>query len=219
MQGNRGRPAVLSREKIVETARLLIKEQGVEGITMRRVADALNSAPMSLYSHVKNKEDLLEAVLGSVLGQIDITVDPEASWQQQLIDWAQSLREQLNRHPEIMPLFSQKGRFSKSFLAAVDLLIDILQKAGFDGEAILTNCRLINWMVFGFVLIETTSPAPLNEVSKTEAGAINTDLLQEMLGRETPTSVTRLVYKETDQLFAYQVDLMVKGLEQVLAAS
>ena len=57
----------LSRERIVATAVELLDAQGVDGLTMRRLADRLGSGVMSLYWHVDNKEDVFDLALDSVL--------------------------------------------------------------------------------------------------------------------------------------------------------
>ncbi len=186
----------LSRVQILESAHELLKSEGVSAVSMRRVADALGTAPMSLYTYVKNKEDLLEGVLALVLGNLEVRVDfSTGNWQEQVATWMYSLREQLNSNPEIFPLFRSQGRYSEAYLSAVDLLISILKPTGLSEKEIIKNVRLINWTVFGFVLIESSAPTSDDE---------------------TISVINRLVYADIGDLFTYQVEVMIKGLSALI---
>ncbi len=186
----------LSREQILESAHELLKTEGVSAVSMRRVADALGTAPMSLYTYVKNKEDLLEGVLSLVLGNLEVQVDfSTGNWQEQIATWMYSLREQLNSNPEIFPLFRSQGRYSEAYLSAVNVLISILKPTGLSEKEIIKNVRLINWTVFGFVLIESSAPSSDDE---------------------TISAINRLVYADIGDLFTYQVEVMIKGLSALI---
>ena len=78
----------LTREAIVEAALAVLDAEGLEGVSMRRVAQRLGTGPASLYQHVSNKDELLELVLDRVAGDIEIPepgVGPDA-WQAPLKD-------------------------------------------------------------------------------------------------------------------------------------
>ncbi len=72
----RGRPARLSRELIVEAALEIVGREGGDALSMRRIADALGSAPMSLYRHVRDKDELLVLLLDRVVGGLARPVLP-----------------------------------------------------------------------------------------------------------------------------------------------
>ena len=62
----------LNRDRIVAAAVKLADAQGFEALSMRALADELGTAPMSLYRHVANKEDLLDGMIDVVFGEIDV---------------------------------------------------------------------------------------------------------------------------------------------------
>ncbi|MFC9974570.1 TetR/AcrR family transcriptional regulator [Spirillospora sp. NPDC127200] len=77
----RGRPARLTRERIVAAALQIVTRQGSDALSMRRVADALGSAPMSIYRHVRDKDELLLLVLDASIADLprpDLPADPRA---------------------------------------------------------------------------------------------------------------------------------------------
>ncbi|MGI5169599.1 TetR/AcrR family transcriptional regulator [Spirillospora sp. CA-253888] len=77
----RGRPARLTRDRIVAAALRIVTRQGSGALSMRRVADALGSAPMSIYRHVRDKDELLLLVLDASIADLprpDLPADPRA---------------------------------------------------------------------------------------------------------------------------------------------
>jgi AcrR family transcriptional regulator len=76
----------LSQERIVETALAILDKEGLDAVSMRRVAQALNTGPASLYAHVSNKDELYELLLDRVLSEVELP-DPDPSrWREQLKD-------------------------------------------------------------------------------------------------------------------------------------
>lgn len=88
MISRRSRPAKepLSRELIVKTAYELLKEHGIEGMSMRKVAKALDTGPASLYVYVNNVQELSAYVLDYGLGQMVYPDSKDSTWKEQLFD-------------------------------------------------------------------------------------------------------------------------------------
>ncbi|TCO50835.1 TetR/AcrR family transcriptional regulator [Actinocrispum wychmicini] len=76
----------LSRDLIVDTALKLLEKEGLDALSMRRVAQALNTGPASLYAHVRNREELCELMFDRILGDIDLPKPDPARWRGQLKD-------------------------------------------------------------------------------------------------------------------------------------
>src|SRR5689334_23235283 len=91
----------LSREVILETALRLLDADGLEGVSMRRVADELGTGPASLYAHVANKEELLELLHDRVLAEVELPEPDPEHWQDQLREVGRRLYEVYGRHREI----------------------------------------------------------------------------------------------------------------------
>jgi AcrR family transcriptional regulator len=74
----------LSREKIVDTALGLLAKEGIEALSMRRVAQVLNTGPASLYAHVRNRDELFELMFDRILGEVEVPRPDPQRWRQQL---------------------------------------------------------------------------------------------------------------------------------------
>jgi AcrR family transcriptional regulator len=74
----------LSRDLIVETALTLLEKEGLDALSMRRVAQALNTGPASLYAHVRNRDELCELMFDRILGDLALPEPDPAQWRSQL---------------------------------------------------------------------------------------------------------------------------------------
>ena len=95
--------APLTRDAIVEAALALLDAEGLEGVSMRRVAERLATGPASLYQHVGGKDELLELVLDRVCADVDIPapgVGPDG-WQAPLKELLRSVRTVLGAHRDL----------------------------------------------------------------------------------------------------------------------
>ena len=81
------RERALSREAIAAAALAIVDAEGLDAMTMRRVAQELGTGAASLYAHVAGKEELLELVVERVIGEVEIPDEPDPEhWQEQLKD-------------------------------------------------------------------------------------------------------------------------------------
>jgi AcrR family transcriptional regulator len=76
--------APLSRDKIVDTALGLLEKEGLDALSMRRVAQALDTGPASLYAHVRNRDELCELMFDRILGEVDVPQPDPGRWREQL---------------------------------------------------------------------------------------------------------------------------------------
>lgn len=95
----RDRPT-LSRERITAAAVALLDDVGIEGLTMRALADRLDTGPTTLYWHVDSKIDILDMALDAVIGEIDVPATPtSAEWRGDLRRVCADWHATLLRHP------------------------------------------------------------------------------------------------------------------------
>jgi AcrR family transcriptional regulator len=81
-----GRPPRLSRESILEAGLALLERAPDEPLTVARIAAEVDAVPAALYRHFENLDELLDGVLGKVLGAVDLEIRPRASWPEQIRD-------------------------------------------------------------------------------------------------------------------------------------
>ena len=87
----------LNRETVVEAALDLLDETGVDGLSMRGVADRLGVKAASLYWHLRDKEQLLELVAAAVLDRVEVPATP-TGWRDQLASTSEQLASVVRRH-------------------------------------------------------------------------------------------------------------------------
>ncbi|MGA8115239.1 MAG: TetR/AcrR family transcriptional regulator [Actinocatenispora sp.] len=94
----------LRQETIVATALRVLDKDGLEAVTMRRVAQELGTGPASLYAHVANKDELLELLLDEVLGEIALPEHPADEWREGIRAITRASRLVLQRHRDVAKL-------------------------------------------------------------------------------------------------------------------
>src|SRR5512138_2007399 len=100
----------LSRERVCKEALALVDEEGLEALSMRRLGARLGVEAMSLYHHVRDKADLLDALHAAVLGDLQPVAAPGGGedWRVLLGGLARALRGALLRHPNVVVLFATR---------------------------------------------------------------------------------------------------------------
>src|SRR3954451_5328977 len=99
----------LSRERILRSALELVDEDGLDGLTMRKLGQQLGFEAMSLYNHVKNKDDVIDGMLDLVLAEGEPPA-PGADWAKAIRDSAISLHAALRRHPWAVTVLLERIR-------------------------------------------------------------------------------------------------------------
>jgi AcrR family transcriptional regulator len=92
---------VLTREVIVDTALRLLDRDGLDGVSMRRVADELGTGAASLYAHVANKEELLDLLLERIIAEVDVPDPDPDRWQEQLHEVGMKMYAVYKAHRDI----------------------------------------------------------------------------------------------------------------------
>ncbi len=122
----------LSKSTVVQRALALADAEGLDALTVRRLATELGVTPMALYWHFRSKEDLLTGVATQIWTEIGTDVDPEASWSQQLRGLLESLIQVLRNHPSASPLLLTGEKNNDAALRAIEVTLDVLRRGGFD---------------------------------------------------------------------------------------
>ena len=104
--GRRAGRRPLSREQIVTAGVAIADGEGLEAVSMPRLARSLDTAPMSLYRHVPDKDALVGLMLDAAIGPPPEAIDTAGSWRERLAAWARSNLEVFRRHPWTLPLVS-----------------------------------------------------------------------------------------------------------------
>ena len=145
----------LSRERIVATAVELLDAQGLDGLTMRRLADRLGSGVMSLYWHVDNKEDVFDLALDSVLeyrGPPQIAESED--WREEVAHKLEDWRAIMLRHPWSASLLPRRA-LGPNILGRLELLSKSLSGAGVSDA----DLNVAIWSLWNYVMGATITRA------------------------------------------------------------
>src|SRR5579871_3276754 len=96
----------LTRQALVDKALEIGAAEGLEAVSLRRVAQELKVTPMALYRHVRDKQDLMNAMTEALLADFDLTAgfQPSMSWTERARRALDNYRDYVNRRPLVLPL-------------------------------------------------------------------------------------------------------------------
>jgi len=152
--GEDGGRARLSKRAVVDRALKLADADGLDALTIRKLAQDLGVTPMALYWHFRSKEDLLEGVAEQVWGEIEVRVDPSVPWWAQLQAGLESLIRVLRAHPSAPQLLLEHEKRNEAALRATEAALEILLGAGFDPQHAAEIARSTLWTGITLVMSE-----------------------------------------------------------------
>jgi AcrR family transcriptional regulator len=146
----------LSREAIVARALELGAAEGLEAVSLRRLASDLGVTPMALYRHVRDKQDLVNAMTEVVMEGFDLKAGfrPAMTWIERTRRALMNFKEQMDTRPLALPLsIAYSGENPVGFWRMVDDLLSILLEAGFTRRESIVLIRVISNLVTGYLLL------------------------------------------------------------------
>ncbi|MCX5161316.1 TetR/AcrR family transcriptional regulator [Streptomyces sp. NBC_00053] len=155
----RGRKPSFSREGIVAAAVAMADAEGIEAVTMRRVAAQVGAGVMSLYSYAPDKETLLELMVDHVSGELTAADPPSGDWRTDLKTIAHLQRAHMLRHPWLPAALSTRRVPGPNTLAFLEHALAALRPTGLDGAAKLEVFAQLTAFVAGHVAHEITQAA------------------------------------------------------------
>ena len=138
----------LTAERVVDAALRAADEGGIEAVTLRRVAVALEVTPMAIYRHVRNKSHLFDLMAERLLEQVDLAPHESATWQDRLRRLLGGYQAVVAEHPAA-PLLLSRPFVSPAALLATEALLSIFRSAGFDAGKSVRLIEVISGMLLG----------------------------------------------------------------------
>jgi AcrR family transcriptional regulator len=151
----RPRKPLLSRDRIVETARALVDAEGLDAVSTRRLAAELGVSGPSLYNHFRNKDEILGAVADAVSAKVDLSMFDEGDprdWRAALRDWALSYRAALTEHPHIVPVLASGPGRRPAGLKVADAVFGAMVRAGWPPAQATYIGALMRYFITGSAL-------------------------------------------------------------------
>jgi len=210
----------LSKQRVVAEAVRLADREGVDGLSMRRLAGALGAGAMSLYHYVASKDELLDAMIDVVFEEIELP-PAEADWQSAMRQEAASTRQVLARHPWATSLMESRTSPGPANLRHREAVTACLRRAGFSVVMATHANWLLNSYVYGYALQAASLPF---DTADELAGMVDDVYLPQLPPDEFPylnESAAALLaagYDPTEE-FSFGLDLVLAALEPLRAAT
>jgi AcrR family transcriptional regulator len=160
--------ARLSKATVTDRALKLADADGLEALTIRKLAQELGVTPMALYWHFRSKEELLEGVAEQIWSEIDVPVDPSVPWPVQLQRGLESLISVLRAHPAAPQLLLEHEKRNEAALRATEAALEILRSAGFDPQHASEIARSTLWTGIMLVMSESGYRPELSQDERAE---------------------------------------------------
>lgn len=212
----------LDRRTIVEAALRSIDENGTEGLTMRGLGQDLGVEAMSLYRYVSGREDLLEAVVSTLLEGLREQLDDQLAetWQGYLQSMAHEIRRIAVEHPSAFPLVATRHPATpwlRPPLRSVEMVEDFLSTLsarGFTDEQVVSTYRSFSSFLLGQLLLESATrgadTAPVEEpLDEGDADIPNRD---EDVDLSSAPTVTRLREQLSEDRSAEEFEVSLETL-------
>ena len=205
----------LNREQVIEAAIDLADRIGLDSLTMRRLGEELGVEAMSIYSHVSNKEDLLNGMVDAVFAEIELPSHID-DWRTALRKRSLSFREALARHPWATSLKDSGTNPGPATLRQHDRVLGTLRNGGFSLPLTAHAISALDSYIYGFAMQEKTLPFTTEE----ETAAMAQIMLAQLATAEYPY-LAELTVKHVLQPgylyaneFVFGLDMLLDGLER-----
>jgi len=216
-----GRPRAgeetLTRERIVGAALSLVDEEGMEALSMRRLAKELGVDPMAIYHHLPNKRALLSGLIEKAFSGMRVPGSEETGdWRERVRRWARAFREVARAHPKLVPhLASYPEAASEATLESTEELYAAFEAAGMTPTRILGAVGVVVDYLNGYALAEASGALGVPDEQREML-----ELLDSRPQGELPAMRRTLEALSGENLgtdFKFGLDVLLAGLEATAA--
>ncbi|PKW12661.1 TetR/AcrR family transcriptional regulator [Saccharopolyspora spinosa] len=213
----RERPAKqpLSLELIVRTALELLDSEGLDAVSMRKVAQRLGTGAASLYAYVRNKDELHELMLDLVIGEIEVPQPDPEKWQEQIKDLICQQVEVLTAHPGIAQVVMRTpAPTGPNALVVSEAMMAVLRSAGLSDRVVAFAVDIL--ALFGTaVAMERSADFGLSDAERIERMEMVQQYFSDLPADRFPTMVSMLpalMSGDEEERFEFGLDILVQGI-------
>lgn len=216
----------LSRAQIVRAAVELLDEEGLAGLSMRKLGAKLSVAATTLYWHVQTKDDLLEYALDEAYAEIDIPEPDIAGWRGAATLFAHSMRSIVIRHPWLPTVVNSRISIGPNAMALSARAMAIFRAAGFTGRDVDHAASAVISYTLGFVASEVSWRTMVKESGKPVEQWIEEAMAQAIPAAEAFPEIKDLLelrgssdpYASLNQSFTFGLESLLDGFAVRLGA-
>ena len=206
----------LTKERVLEAAVQLADRGGIDGLSMRKLGQALGVEGMALYRHVRDKEAILDGIVDTVMSEV-VVPERAADWKIAMRELSVAARLVMLRHPWAPAVLVARPQVGPATLRHIDSVLAILDAGGFSIDMAHHALHVLGSRVFGF------TQDPFNDANDVRPDPATAAAIAQALAVSYP-SVGKLAAAAThdgglggcddDFEFAFGLDLILDGLER-----
>jgi TetR/AcrR family tetracycline transcriptional repressor len=228
-QVDRAKHRGLTRNAIVRRALKIGEAEGLDAVSLRRLAAEFGVTPMALYRHVRDKQDLINAMAEVAMEGLDLTVGlrPSMSWTDRVRRAMLNFRDQIDERPLALQLqIAYGGDNLSAFWRPIEDVLGILLSAGFKRRDAATLIRIVSNLLAGYLLlVRPTGPNANQEIDigvrdllrkRFELGLLSLHHDQFPNTVASARELADVWASDPDRWWPDTVDLLVSGLEAML---
>jgi AcrR family transcriptional regulator len=203
----------LSRDRVIEAALGVMDQEGLEAVSMRRVAREVGVEAMSLYNHVRDKEDLVDGLCVRVMRDFRFAED-DLPWDERARVAAREWRRVLKLHPNVITLFSERRKpiTDPDALRPMEHALGILHEAGLSDRDAARMFNVIGGYIMGFVMMEVGQTFTATSLVE---DAPDVGVALRMLGPDLPrvaASLPHMIECDPEDQFELGLDILLRGV-------
>lgn len=206
----------LTRDRILREAVSFADEQGLQALSMRKLAPRLGVETMTPYYHVRNKGEILDGMVDIVLAELE-PPSTESGWRAILESNARGMREMFNRHPWAISLLDSRSQPGPGHLAHLDALIGALRADGFSIAMCGHALAVVDSFVRGFVLQEQALPSQEGDMTTATENIMDQEAMTAGEFPHLAAMATELVLRPGYAFaneFEYGLQLILDGIDR-----
>jgi AcrR family transcriptional regulator len=205
---------------VVDRALHLADTEGIDALTIRRLAQELGVTPMALYWHFRNKEELIGGLSDQIWSEIRCDIDPAAHWFDQLRYLLQSLLDVLRTHSSASALLIGVEKLGQSRWNVTEVALEVLRTAGFDPVQASEIAGTALWTGLSLVMSEPGYDPSLSEIERAEIQRRKHIELASLPPERYPRLVEAAepltkCHKDAEFHYRFGIDLFIAGVRAI----
>jgi len=207
----------LTRDTVVVKGLAIGDTEGLEAVSLRRIASELGVTPMALYRYVQSKEELLDAMLEAVWAEVELPDANAGDWWDGLAALARSTRRAFLSHPAAAAIAATRPGSGRNILRVIDAILALLERAGFDPELAVRVYLPFARSLLALIVFEASLLPEVSEEERRQR-ALRTRFELEALPADTFPHVIAAAPNlanpyEPERVFEEGLDLLRAGIE------
>ncbi len=203
-------------ERVGAAALRIVDAEGLDALTVRRLAQELGVGTMTLYWYVQNKDEVLDLVADRIMADVTLP-SPGDDWRQAVRDVATAVRSALIRHANAVPVMLERGSLGPNGIALIDTSLGLLRAAGFDpGMAADAYNTIANYVLGSAAAqLSTLNPPGRPDISRPAYGQMLRDYIGSLPGgryQNLKDAAPRIFGASTDARFSVGLEFIIDGL-------